>query len=176
MVFANSTCLSVRLRSELTQSWSDRISRLFSGVLQFVRHVGKELGLVFRRQRQLARLVFQGLARLLDFLVLALDFLILVREQAGLFLQLLVGLLQLFLAALQFMRQRLRLGQQILGPGVRLDRIDDDADAFGELLQKRLVRVAESFKRGEFEHALDLAFENDGQYENIARRRAAKPG
>ena len=58
---------------------------------QFVRHVGQELGLVLGGQRQLLGLLFQRLPGLLDFLVLAFDFLVLVGQQAGLFLQFLVG-------------------------------------------------------------------------------------
>ena len=42
---------------------------------QLVRHVGQELGLVLRRERELLGLLFQRLAGLLDLLVLALDFL-----------------------------------------------------------------------------------------------------
>ena len=82
---------------------------------QLVRHVGEELGLVLRGERELLGLLLERLARLLDLLVLALDLLVLVREQARLFLQLLVGLLQLLLAALQLLGERLRLRQQVLG-------------------------------------------------------------
>ena len=107
---------------------------------QLVRHVGEELGLVLRGQRELLGLLLERLAGLLDLLVLALDLLVLVREQARLFLQLLVGLLQLLLAALQLLGERLRLRQQVLGARVRLDRVDDDADRFGQLVEERLVR------------------------------------
>jgi hypothetical protein len=98
-----------------------------------VRHVGEELGLVLRRERELLGLFLERLARLLDLLVLALDLLVLVREQPRLLLQLLVGLLQLLLAALQLLGERLRLRQQVLGARVRLDRVDDDADRLGQL-------------------------------------------
>src|SRR5262249_4657076 len=57
---------------------------------KLVRHVGEELALVFRSERELLGLLFQGFARLFDFLVLALDFLMLVGKQSRLLLELLV--------------------------------------------------------------------------------------
>ena len=72
-----------------------------SGVLQLVAHVGQELGLVFRGAGELHGLVFQRLARLLDFLVLSFHLLVAFGQQPRLVLQLLVGLLQLLLPALQ---------------------------------------------------------------------------
>ena len=89
-------------------------------------------------------------------------------EQLGLLLELLVGLLQLFLLLLQPLlrglqraglllqlrrwsrsappaavcsstRERLRLLQQLLGPHRRGDRVEDDADAFGELVEEGQV-------------------------------------
>ena len=64
---------------------------------QLVRHVGEELGLVLRGQRQLLGLLFQRRARLLDLAVLELDLVHLLRELARLLLQLLVGRAQLVL-------------------------------------------------------------------------------
>ncbi len=95
--------------------------------------------LVTRGERELLRLAFERLARLLDLPVLAFDFLVLLEELPRLFLQLLVGLLQLFLPALQLGGEGLRLFQQIFRARVRLDRVQHDADAFRELIEKRLV-------------------------------------
>ena len=64
-------------------------------LLSGVRHVGEELGLVLRRQRQLRRL--------------ALDFHVALGELLGLLLQLLVRLLQLLLPVLELTRELLRL-------------------------------------------------------------------
>ena len=64
-------------------------------------------------------------------------------EQAGLFLQLLVGLLQLLLPALQLLGERLRLLEQVLRAHVGFDRVEHDADRFGELIEERLVRRVE---------------------------------
>ena len=64
---------------------------------QLVRHIGQELGLVLRRQRQLLGPLLQGLAGQLDLVVLLLDLGLLAGEQPGLLLQLLVALLELIL-------------------------------------------------------------------------------
>ena len=106
---------------------------------------------------------------------LRLHLLVLVREQPRLFLQLLVGLLQLFLPASQLLGQRLRLLEQVLRAHVGLDGVDHDADTFRQLLEERLVRLAEAFERGQLDHGLHLALEHDGQHQDIARRRAAQP-
>src|SRR5439155_22533281 len=110
-------------------------------------HVGEKLGLVFRRERQLLRLLLERLARLLYLLVLALDLLILMRKQHRFFFELLVGLLQFFLTALQLPREGLRLPQQIFRARVGLDRVEDNADAFGQLIEERLVRRTEPLER-----------------------------
>ena len=176
IVLANSTCLALRLPLGVLAQLVGEDQQAVERRAQLVRHVGEELGLVLRRQRELLGLFLQRLARLLDLLVLALDFLVLVREQPRLFLELLVGLLQLLLPALQLLRERLRLREQVLGPRVGLDRVDDDADALGQLIEERLVRRAEALERRELEHALDLAFEDDRQHEDVLRRRRAEPG
>jgi hypothetical protein len=65
-----------------------------------VRHVGQELGLVARGERQLRGLFFERLAGLLDFHVLALHLGVLLGEQPRLGGHFLVGLLQLDLLRL----------------------------------------------------------------------------
>ena len=142
---------------------------------QLVRHVGQELGLVLGGQRQLLGLLFQRLAGLFDFLVLAFDFLVLVGEQAGLFLQLLVGVLQFFLPGLQLLGQRLRLLEQVLGAHVGFDRVEHDADALGQLVEERLVRRVEALEGGQFQDGLDLAFEDDRQHEDVRGSASPRP-
>ncbi len=109
MVRANSTCLAlqvaVRVVGELLAEDQDAVQRR----AQLVRHVGQELRLVLRGQRQLAGLLLQRAAGLLDFLVLALDFDVALGELLGLLLELLVGLLQLALLRLQLAGELLRL-------------------------------------------------------------------
>ena len=111
---------------------------------QLVRHVRQELGLVLGGEGELLGLLFQRLAGLFDFAVLAFHFLVLVGQQAGLFLQFLVGLLQFFLPGLQLLGQRLRLLEQVFRAHVGFDRVEHDADRFGELIEERLVRRVEA--------------------------------
>ena len=95
MVRANSTCLrrqvAVGVVAELLAEDQDAVERR----AQLVRHVGEELGLVLRGERQLGRLLLERAARLLDLLVLALDLDVALGELLRLLLELLVGLLQL---------------------------------------------------------------------------------
>ena len=140
MLRANSTCLGVRLPAgvvgQLLAEDEDGVERR----AQLVRHVGQELGLVLRGQRQLGGLLLEGAAGLLDFAVLALDLGVLLGEQPGLGGQLFVGLLQLALPRLQLDGQLLRLLEQALGAHRRLDRVEHHADARGELLEEGEVR------------------------------------
>jgi hypothetical protein len=143
---------------------------------QLVRHVGQEFGLVLGSQRQLLGFFFQRLAGLFHFAVLAFHFHVLVGQQFRLFSQLLVGLLQFLLLALQFLGQGLRLLEQILRAGVGLDGVQHDADTFGQLIQKGLVRRAEAVEGSQFDDRLDLAFKDDGQDQHIERMRFAQAG
>src|SRR5690348_15120652 len=163
--------VALRVLAELVRENEQAVERR----AQLVRHVREEFGLVFRRERELLGLLLERLARLLDLDVLALDLLVLVREQSRLLLELLVRLLQLLLAALQFGCERLRLREQILGAHVRLDRVDHDADRFGQLIEELLVRGAEALERRELEHAPYLSFEDDRQHEDVLRWRRAEP-
>ena len=116
---------------------------------QLVRHVGEELGLVLRGQRQLLGLLLERAPRLLDLLVLALDLDVLLGQLLRLLRQLLVGLLQLGLLRLQLAGQLLRLLQQAFGLHRRLDRVQHDADAGGQLLEEGEVRRRELVQRGQ---------------------------
>ena len=129
MVRANSTCfggqVAVRVVGELLAEDQDRVERR----AQLVRHVGEELGLVLRGERELGRLFLERAAGLLDFLVLALHLDVALGELLRLLLELLVGLLQLALLRLQFAGELLRLLQQAFGLHRRFDRVEHDADA-----------------------------------------------
>ena len=116
------------LRQEARQD-QERVER----GAEFVGHVRQELRLVAAGEGELRGLVFQREAGLVDFAVLLFDFGVLLREQFGLFFELFVGLLQLG-------RQRLRLLEQLLGSHRRGDRVEHDADRFGELAEE--VQVA----------------------------------
>ena len=175
MVRANSTCfgseVAIRVRRKLIGENEQAVERR----AQLVGHVGEELGLVARGERELLRLAFERLARLFDFAVLAFDFFVLLEELPRFFFQLLVGLLQFFLPALQLGGERLRLFEQIFRARVRFDRVQHDADAFRELIEKRLVRRIELFERGKLHDRFDLAFEEDRQDDDV-HRRALHPG
>ena len=138
---------------------------------QLVRHVGEELGLVLRGQRQLLGLLLERAPRLLDLLVLALDLDVLLGQLLRLLGQLLVGLLQLGLLRLQLAGELLRLLEQAFGLHRRLDRVQHDADAGGQLLEEGEVRGRELVQRGQAEHRLDLALEDHREDDDVARQR-----
>ena len=101
MLRANSVCLVVRFAAgvlgELLAENEDRVERR----AQLMRHVGEELGLVLRGERELGGLFLEGAAGLLDLLVLALHLHVLFGKLAGLLGELLVGLLEFLLLRLQ---------------------------------------------------------------------------
>src|SRR5262249_30750841 len=105
--------------------------------------------------------------RLFDLLVLSLHLDVLIGEQTRLLLQLLIRLAQLFLLRLQLPGQRLRLLEQVLGERVRLERVQDDPDRFGELFEKRLVSRVEPLEGGELENPLDLPLEKNRKNDDV---------
>jgi len=133
------------------------------GRAQLMAHVGQELRLVARGQRQLRRLLLDGAAGLLDLLVLALDLEVALGELGGLLLELLVGLLQLALLGLQLAGELLRLFEQALGLHGGFDRVQHDADRGGELLEEGGLQLGEVAERRQLDHRLDLALEEDRQ-------------
>ncbi len=134
---------------------------------QLVRHVGEELGLVSRCERELGRLLLDRAPRLLDLRVLAFDLRVLRCEEPGLLCQLLIGLLQLVLLALLLQRELLRLLEQELRAHRDLDVVQHDADDVGELLEQRDMLCGELAQARELDDGLHGAFEqhrkdNDG--------------
>ena len=132
--------VAVGVLGQLLAQDQDRVQRR----AQLVRHVGQELGLVLRGQRELGRLFFQRAAGLLDFLVLALHFDVPLGKLLRLLLELLVGLLQLPLLGLQLGGELLRLLQQAFGLHRGFDRVQHDADRVGELLQEGHLQVVKA--------------------------------
>ena len=86
---------------------------------QLVAHVGEELALVLRRERELLRALLQRGARELDLAVLDLDAAVLLLEQLRLLLELLVRLLELLLLRLQQLLGRLERLRLLLELDVR---------------------------------------------------------
>ena len=142
---------------------------------QLVRHVGQELGLVLGSQSQLRGLFLQGVAGLLDFLVLPFHLGVLLGELLGFLGQLLVGLLQFVLLRLQLGGQLLRLLQQALGAHRGFDGVEHDADAFGQLREERQVGLREVGQGGQLDHGLDLAFEEHRQDDDCCAAQS-RPG
>ena len=132
--------VALRVVGELLTEDQDAVERR----PQLVRHVGEELGLVLRRQRQLRRLLLERAARLLDLGVLALDFDVLLGELLRLQRQLIVRLLQLVLLRLQLAGELLRLLEQPFGLHRRFDRVEQDADVRHQLVEEREVRTRRS--------------------------------
>ncbi len=175
MFRAKSTCLVDRLPAAFSAScWledEDRVERR----AQLVRHVGQELGLVLRGERQLGGLFLERAAGLLDLLVLALDLGVLLGELLGLGGQLLVGLLQLGLPRLQLGGQLLRLLEQALGAHRRLDGVEHDADDCVSCSRNVRWVGVKGWQRGQLDDRLGLALEQHGQHHD-ARRAARRPG
>ena len=176
MVCANCTCLPVRLPAAVLGELVRENQQAVERRAQLVRHVGEELGLEARGERQLLGFLFQRLPRLLDLGVLALHFDVLFGQQLGLLFELLVGELQLLLLELELVRQRLRLLQQIFGARVGLDGVQHDADALGELIEEGVVRRVELIEGGQLEDALHLSFKQDGQDDQMLRRGFTEAG
>src|SRR5690606_11946538 len=57
-----------------------------------------------------------------------------------------------------------------------LDRVDDDADRLGELVEERLVRGAELLEGGELDDGLDLPLEEHGEDDDARGGGAAEAG
>ena len=156
--------------AELLREDQQRVERR----AQLVRHVGQELRLVLRGERQLLGLLLEGAARFFDLARALLDFFVLLGKQAGFLFQLFVGAAQLFLLALQFGRQRLRLLEQFFRAHVRGDRVEHDTDRLGELVEEEQVVLAERFERRQLDDGFDVAFEEHRQHDDVQRARRAR--
>ena len=183
MVLANSTCCGGEVALGVLGEQLGEHEQAVQRGAQLVRHVGEELGLVARGDRELLGALLQGAPGLLDLEVLDLDRPVLLGEQRGLVLQLGVGPAQLLLLALQLVGallqlggEPLRLGQQVLGAGVGDDRVHRDADGLDELGQEVEVDLAELVEGGQLQHAEHLVLEQDRQHHDLRRGRLLEPG
>ena len=116
---------------------------LLSGVRSSCDMLARNSDLYFEVSASSVAFSSSGAARLLDFLVLALDLDVALGELLGLLLELLVGLLQFALLGLQFAGELLGLLEQAFGLHRRLDAVEHDADARGELLEERHLQLGE---------------------------------
>ncbi len=90
-------------------------------------------------------------------------------ERSGLLLQPRVGLGQLMLARRELVGERLRLLQQLLRPHRGGNRVEHDADALGELVQKRQLDLRETIERGELDDRFDVTLEQHRQHDDVER-------
>ena len=125
--------VAVRVVGELLTEDEDAVER----GAQLVRHVGQEFRFVLGGEREFLGLFFDSAAGLVDFLVFAFHFDVLFGELLGFLGELLVGLLQFGLLSLQFGGQLLGLLEQAFGLHRGFDAVEHDADAGGELFEKR---------------------------------------
>ncbi len=107
-------------------------------------------------------------AGLLNFLILAFHFDVLFGQLLGFLRQLLVGLLQLLLLGLKFSRQLLGLFQQSFGLHGGFNAVEHDADAGGQLLQKRQMRSREVAQRSQFNDRFHAIFKQHRQDDNVS--------
>ena len=147
IVRANSTCLPVRLPSGLSESCWPRIRMLLSGVRSSCDMLARNSDLYFEVSASSA--AFSSSARracsISWFLRSTSTFCS--ASCCAFCAELLVGLLQLLLLRLQFAGELLRLLEQPFGLHRRLDAVQHDADAGGQLLEEREVRRRELVER-----------------------------
>src|SRR2546426_4853568 len=77
---------------------------------------------------------------------------------------------------LRFGEEDLRLLEELFGAHVGLDRVEDDPDAVGELIEEVEMRLAKWRNRGQLDHRLDTTLEKDRQHHDAVWRRFAQSG
>ena len=133
---------------------------LLSGVRSSCDMLARNSDLYFDVSDNFGRLFLERTPGLLNLLVLALDFDVAFGKLLRLLLQLLVGLLQLFSLRLQFSGELLQLLQQAFGLHRRLDAVEHDTNAVGELLKEGRVRdVVKRADGSQLDDGLDLVLE-----------------
>ena len=157
--------LVLRSQRQLLRLLFDRRARqldLAVLVLDFTILLREQLRLLFQLLvglLQFLLLLFQLLVRLLQLVLLLPEPLLRCLKRSRLLLEADVGLAQLPLTRSEFIGERLRLLQQFFCPRHRGDRIEDDADALGELIQERQLDLREAVERGELDHCFDVVLE-----------------
>ena len=129
---------------------------------QLVRHVGQEFGLVLRGEGKLLGFFFQAWRACSTSLFLRSTSTFCSASSLAFSSSSALVCCKFFLLALQFAGQRLRLLEQIFGSHVRFDRVEHDADRFGELIEERLVGRAEPVEAGQFHDGLHLPSNTTG--------------
>src|SRR6266702_86910 len=156
--------VAVRILRKLLAEHQNTVERC----TQLVRHVGQELGLVLRREREFLGLLFQRAAGLLNLLVLAFDLRILFGQLLGLLRELFVGLLQLLLLRLELNGELLRLLQHAFRLHGRFNTVQHDSNAGGQLLEEGEMRGGEGVQASQFDDSFDAIFKQHRQHNHIA--------
>jgi len=141
---------------------------------QLVAHVRQKLRAVLRRQLQLLGFLFDGVPRQFDLALFLVDLFLLLLQEGRLLFEFFVCIGQLLLLRLQAAGELLRLLQQRLGALRRLDRVDDDADRVGQLIEEGELNIIEGFEGGQFQHGAHLAFEENRHDDDVHGRRLAE--
>ena len=128
IVLANSICLRRQVAVGVLGELLGRISRLLSGVRSSCDMLARNSDLYFEVSASCSAFSSSAWRACSTSWFLRSTSSFCSASSCGLLLQLLVGLLQLLLLALQLLGERLRLLEQVLGPHVRLDRVEHDAD------------------------------------------------
>src|SRR3984885_7949087 len=143
---------------------------------KFVGHVGQEFGFVLRSKGQLLGFFLERAAGLLDFLVLAFDFDVLFGKLLGFLGELFVRLLQLGLLRLKLGGKLLGLLEQSFRLHGRLNAVENDANAGGELLEEREMRSGEDPQGGQLDDRLHAVLKEHGQNNHVAGNRQKQAG
>src|SRR5690242_5817474 len=106
---------------------------------------------------------------MLDFLILALNLHVTFGKLLRFLAKLLVGLLQLSLLSLQFRSKLLGLREQRLGLHRRLDRIQHDTDAAGQLLEERDLQVRKAGAGAKLNNGLASASDSNRKDDHALR-------
>ena len=65
--------------------------------------------------------------------------------------------------------------EEIFRARIGFDRVQDDADALGQLIEKRLVGGIEAIERGKLHDRFDFSFEQDRQDHDVIGRDSPRP-
>src|SRR5579872_4756058 len=155
--------IAVGVVGELLAENEDAVQRR----AQLVRHVREEFRFVLRSECKLRRFLFDGAAGLFDFLILTFDFDVLFGKLLRFLRELFVGLLQFALLRLQFGRELLRLFQQAFGLHRGFNRVEHDADARRELLEKGEMRRGERAERCQLDNRFDAILKQNRKHYDV---------
>ena len=188
MVLAYSRCFSVKLRSGFSANSLDRISMLFSGVLNSCDMLARNSDLYFDDSDSCSAFSSSDCPGEFDLVVLVFNFPILVGELMCLSLRVLrwfcfnssccsrsrssdscrvraCSCRRVFVSVNSACRlvnslgQRLGLLQQFLSAHRGGDRVQHDPDDFGELIEESEMDLGKSLERGQLDYRFDIALE-----------------